>query len=179
LYNGLVPDQPTWLQRVPAILAQLEPDDAPPFLDRAAIESLFRLSRRQAIRLLSVCGGYQVGRTFVVPRAALLDFIHARVGGDKVEFAVRRKARIIDQLNDGRRRAASERIALRAPSPFQIVSLPDGVRLLPGLLEVQFDSPVQLLEKLFALAQAVHADFEAFDRAASDPEIHSAVSTAE
>jgi len=161
-----VPDQPTWLHRVPAIRAALQLPSAPPILDRAAIERLFALRRRQAIRLLAMCGGYQVGRTFVVPKQALLDYLDTRVGAARVEFAVRRKDRIIDQINAERRQAASTRVTLQVARPVYDPSLPEGVQLLPGLLQVRFRNPVELLEKLFALAQTVSNDFEAFERAA-------------
>jgi len=45
-----MPAQTSWYLRVPEIAAQLRAPAAPPFLDRPAIESLFRLRRRQAIR---------------------------------------------------------------------------------------------------------------------------------
>jgi hypothetical protein len=146
------------------IRQELESPSAPPFLDRTAVERLFGIRRRQAIRLLSVCGGYQVGRTFIVPREALLDYLTSAVGEDRVEFAIRRRTRIIDQLEAGWRVASSNRVSLRVPVAEPGPSLPDGVRLLPGLLEVRFGSPVELLEKLFALAQTVSRDFDAFER---------------
>jgi hypothetical protein len=113
-----------------------------------------------------MCGGYQVGRTFVVPKQALLDYLDTRVGAARVEFAVRRKDRIIDQINAERRQAASTRVTLQVARPVHDPSLPEGVQLLPGLLQVRFRNPVELLEKLFALAQTVSNDFEAFERAA-------------
>ena len=67
-----MPDQPSWIHRLPQITQALEAPDAPPFLDRPAIERLFGLRRRQSIALLRRLGGYQVGKTFLVDRAVLL-----------------------------------------------------------------------------------------------------------
>ena len=57
------------------MLQQLRSPAAPPFLDRPAIEQLFSIRRRQAIRVLAAASGYQVGKTFVVERQALIDFL--------------------------------------------------------------------------------------------------------
>lgn len=159
-----MPDQPSWLQRVPDILNKLSASDAPTVFDRAAVEVLFGLRRRQAIRLLSQCGGYQAGRTFLVPREALLEYLNTRIDSERVSFAVRRKTRILDDLNKSRR-LSSGQVIIGTRHPERGAFLPHGVHLRPGLLEVRFDSPVQLLEKLFALAQAVSNDFDQFERA--------------
>ena len=50
--------------------------------------------------------------------------------------------------------------------------MPEGITLLPGRLLVSFQDPADLLGKLYALAQAAAADFEAFRAAvegAPDP----------
>jgi len=44
-----MPKLPAWYLRVPEILGQLRTPGAPPFLGRTAVETLFRVSRRQAI----------------------------------------------------------------------------------------------------------------------------------
>ena len=70
-----MPAQPSWHLRVPEIRAALASPASPPFLDRPAIEKLFGLRRRQAIRILTACGGYQVGKTFLISRDALLSYL--------------------------------------------------------------------------------------------------------
>jgi len=86
-----VPDQPTWIERVPTILAFLESEDAPLFLDRPAVERLFGLRRRQAIELLRRCGGYQVGKTFLVLRETMVQFLNEPVTAAKVAVCFAQK----------------------------------------------------------------------------------------
>jgi hypothetical protein len=45
--------------------------------------------------------------------------------------------------------------------------LPPGVGLSPGELHIQFQSSEELLSKLFALAQAIANDYEAFEKRTS------------
>ena len=51
-----------------------------------------------------------------------------------------------------------EVLSLRLPD------LPEGVGLSRGALHIQFGSSEELLSKLFALAQAIANDYEAFER---------------
>jgi hypothetical protein len=45
----------------------------------------------------------------------------------------------------------------------ELAGLPSGIRLEPGQVVIQFARPVELLEKLFALAQAFN-DYPTFER---------------
>jgi hypothetical protein len=46
-------------------------------VDRAVIEQIFGLKRRQAIELLHQFGGYQAGRTFLLDRVRLLEALRS------------------------------------------------------------------------------------------------------
>jgi hypothetical protein len=48
--------------------------------------------------------------------------------------------------------------------PLETIS---GVHLWPGMLTVEFEKPVELLERLFDLARAIAADFEKFESLSS------------
>ena len=52
-------------------------------------------------------------------------------------------------------RAAAARASLDRLAP--------GVLLMPGMLSIEFRHPVELLEKLYGLAQAISHDFEKFE----------------
>jgi len=156
-----MPREASWLERVPAIIEQLEAASLP-VLDRAAVEQLFGLGRRQAIRLMGSCGGYVSGRTGLVDRTRMLEFLRQMEADGAVEFAVVRKARIMEVLRQARRESQSRGIRIPVePQIFeqQLESLPAGVSLEPGKLTVDFREPVELLEKLFALTQAMANDF--------------------
>ena len=57
-----MPAKPAWLLKIPEIVTMLESFGVP-VVDRAIIERLFGLRRRQAIELLHRLGGYQTGKT--------------------------------------------------------------------------------------------------------------------
>src|SRR5437870_10420459 len=105
---AVMPAQPSWHLRVPEIRAALGSPASPPFLDRPAIEKLFGLRRRQAIRILTACGGYQVGKTFLINRDALLAYIEEVAADGAVERIRQRKLRISSALNEGANRAAAQ-----------------------------------------------------------------------
>ena len=52
-------------------------------------------------------------------------------------------------------RAAAARASLDRLAP--------GVLLLPGILSIEFRHPIELLEKLYGLAQAITHDFDKFE----------------
>jgi len=149
------------------MLRVLEAPGAPLFLDRAAIESLFGLRRRQAIHLLGRLGGYQAGKTFVVPREAVVRFLRdparqAAARGEKARFE-----RVRNALAGARGDLQRRRIAIPTGPENTITDLaglPPGIRLESGRLTVEFGTAVELLEKLFALSQALTNDFETLER---------------
>jgi len=160
-----VPDHPLWYQRIPKILQDLETSQVP-FLDRFSLENLFGVSRRQAIRLMASLGGYQVGRTFLVDREQLLTRLRSLALHDAVEHAVARKQRVWRQIEADRANVRARMVHI-VPPPRQAARLPDlppGIQVQPGRLIIDFGAPVDLLEKLFALSQAMTQDYGAFER---------------
>ncbi len=161
-----VPDQPLWYPRVPQILAALE-NSRTAVLDRFAMEKLFQVSRRQAVRLMGGFGGYQVGRTYVVPKEEVVQRLKQIEQGGEAESALRQKQRVWRILQQ--ERASLPGRAIEIPLPVQplvpeIANLPTGIQLENGLLTIRFDAPVELLQKLFALSQALMQDYETFER---------------
>src|ERR1019366_1254121 len=149
-----MPAKAQWLLRVPEILAELAALDVP-VLDRAVCERLFRLRRRRTIDLIRCFGGYQAGRTFLV---------------DWPKLVWRRKERLAERLDAIRRLQAGARVAIAVePETLRqrLPDLPPGVGLSPGELHIQFQSSEELLSKLFALAQAIANDYEAFEKRTS------------
>lgn len=162
-----MPDQPSWIQEVPEILEILESPGAPPFLDRPAVERLFGVRRRQAIHLLGRFGGYQVGKTFLVPREAVIDFLRNPRRHVSAELEKDRFERVANALGQARQDLHQRRMPIPIPADthsLEISGLPEGIRLETGRLTVHFDKPVELLQKLFALSQALANDFETFER---------------
>jgi hypothetical protein len=162
-----MPDQPTWIEAVPQILATLEAPGTPPFLDRPAVEALFDVRRRQAIHLLRRCGGYQIGKTFLVPRETVVRFLREPQRWRAAEEEKGRFARVACALGEARTELQQRRIPIPAQTEtlaMEFAGLPSGIRLETGQLVIQFARPVELLEKLFALSQAFANDYESFER---------------
>lgn len=148
--------------RLPSILAELQQLSVP-VVDRSIVESVFRVGRRRAIQLMHRFGGYQAGRTFLIERNALLRALEALAEGDDFSTEVCRKERLSAELDRLREFTRASRVPIPAtPAVYdtRLSSLPDGVRLEPGCLTVEYGSPEQLLERLFALSQALVNDLE-------------------
>ena len=167
-----MPAKPAWLLKIPEIVTMLEAFDVP-VVDRAIIERLFGLRRRQAIELLHRFGGYQAGRTFLVDRHVLIAKLRGLAEGEDFEREIRRKERlggVIDQL---RRYQAAARVSIPVPPDVfnrKLKDLSAGVALEPGHLHVEFSDAEELLGKLFELAQVASNDFDRFRAAAETVE---------
>jgi hypothetical protein len=164
-----MPAKAQWLLRVPDILAELSALDVP-VVDRAVCERLFRLHRRRAIDLIRGFGGYQAGRTFLIDRSKLIAQLEQVRDSPDFIMESRRKERLTDRLDALRRLQAGARVAIAVEPVTLLQRLPDlppGVGLSPGELHIQFQSSEELLSKLFALAQAIANDYEAFEKRTS------------
>jgi len=161
-----MPAKAQWLLRIPEILAELAALDVP-VVDRAVCERLFGVRRRRAIDVIRGFGGYQAGRTFLIDRARLMARLEQVRDSPEFKLEWQRKERLAERLEAMRRLQAGARIAI--PVPVEVLSqrlpdLPPGIGLAPGELRVQFETAEELLSKLFALAQAIANDYEAFEK---------------
>src|SRR5271165_5005341 len=164
-----MPAKAQWLLRVPEILAELSALDVP-VVDRAVCERLFRLRRRRAIDLISGFGGFQAGRTFLLDRPSLVAQLEQIRDSPDFKMESRRKERLAERLDAIRRLQAGARVAIAVQPEIlrrRLPDLPAGVGLTPGELHIRFQSSEELLSKLFALAQAIANDYEAFEKRTS------------
>ena len=160
-----MPAKPEWLLRLPEIRAELEYLDVP-VVDRAGVERIFGLKRRRAIELLHQFGGYQAGRTFLLDRARLLEALQSLESGEDYTAEKRRRERLGDVVEASREHLISTRVRIpvrAAAARASLDRLAPGVLLMPGMLSIEFRHPVELLEKLYGLAQAISHDFEKFE----------------
>lgn len=157
-----MPDLPTWYPRAAGILKDLRSTQVP-LIDRFTVERLFGLSRRQSIRIMHQFGGYQIGRTFLIHRGQMIAALEGVLRGERLPAFVARKRRVWRDLETERTRVKAQAVEIPgvdAQRPAALRNLPLGVRLEPGELRIQFDQPVDLLQKLYALAQALASDYE-------------------
>ena len=160
-----MPAKAEWLVRLPEIRAALERFDAP-VVDRSVIEKVFGLKRRRAIELMHQFGGYQAGHTFLVDRLQLLGRLAAFEGEGDYHGEKRRRERLQGFVQASREHLLATRVVIplvSADARFTLDGLGPGVRLTPGMLSVEFGRPLELLQKLYALAQAISHEFEKFE----------------
>ena len=153
-----------WLLRVPQIRAELAAVETP-VVDRSMVEQLFRLKRRRSIELMHQLGGFQSGRTFLIDRLQLLRQLEEIEAAPEFERARRRRERLSETLARLRREKAAASVVIPVPRDIfdrKLAELPAGVDLKPGLLSVEYEKTLDLLQKLFVLAQAIANDFENF-----------------
>src|SRR5664279_1773833 len=149
-----MPAKPEWLVRLPDIRAELE-HLVVPIVDRAGIERIFGLKRRRAIELLHQFGGYRAGRTFLLDRARLLEALKSLESREDYTAEKRRRERLRDVVEASREHLILTRVQIlvraAAVRP-SLDRLAPGVLLLPGVLTIEFQHPVELLEKLYWLS---------------------------
>jgi hypothetical protein len=162
-----MPAQPSWYLRVPEILGRLSVPTAPPFLDRPAIEQLFGVSRRQAIRLMGGSNGYQIGKTFLVDRHSLVAFLENVEKSGAAPQARARKQRVLTALHEAANQTAARRIQIRTDLPSDSgrdgAELPAAIELVaPGKLQITYSGAEDLLARIVELAASATNDFPAF-----------------
>ena len=145
------------------MLECLRAPSTPPFLDRPAFERLFGVRRRQAIRLMGSCEGYQVGKTFLVDRAAVVAYLAAVEGSGVGEHERVRKRRVLAALEESAGQAAARRVRVPRPPALDAAALPAGISLVaPGRLEIRYTTAEALLARVVELVTAATQDFPAF-----------------
>ena len=171
-----MPAKAAWLLKIPEIIRMLEAFDVP-VVDRAIIERLFGLRRRQAIELLHRFGGFESGKTFLVDRHVLIENLRRLAAGEEFEREIRRRDRLDHAVDEMRRYQAAARVIIPVPPDVfsrKMADLPAGVALTPGQLQVIFAGTEDLLAKLYALTQAASNDYDRFCAAAEPVEHRSA-----
>jgi len=162
-----MPRESEWLQHVPGALGCLRQSRVPA-VDRAALERLLHVSRREAIRLMHRFGAVQAGRTFIVSREALIAQLQSvRDSGTYIQQA-RRIARISDEIGAAQRSLPGRqvRIAVKPDAgQEEMKSLPPGIHVRPGELRIEFSCTAELLRQLYELSQAILNDYARFDAA--------------
>jgi hypothetical protein len=167
-----MPAKKSWLLRLTEIREELAALEVP-VIDRAMVERIFHVRNRRALQLMEFFGCWRTGQALLVDRLALIEQLAPLE--DSVEFAFekQRRQRLVETLEQARRGRAASRVVLPVAAGARertMQSLPDGVHLEPGKLEVSFAGAEDLLARLFELAQAAACDFEQFQRLACGPE---------
>jgi len=157
-----MPAQPSWHVRVPEILAALSVPESPPFLDRPAFERLFQVRRRQAIRLLVQCDGYQIGKTFLAGRESVISFLESVNRSGAPEVSRGRRVRVGVAINEAANHLAATQTRVSAPRNSGLALHPAIEITAPGKLQISYGSAADLLTHLVELATFAANDFTRF-----------------
>jgi hypothetical protein len=153
-----MPDQPSYIERLPAILANARTPRPLPFFQREDIETLFGLRRRQAINLMHRVGAVRTGNAITVDQRDVVRWIERVMQSPAVVREPLRRARVIEKIVELKAEAAARAIRITLPPGPERPDLPEGVTLAPGILAIRFTGQQQLLERLFGLARTLAAD---------------------
>ena len=163
-----MPDKPTWLGHLPAVIDQLQALPYP-WVDRATLQHLLGVGRRRAQQILQPCVTHQVGANGVADRERLIKHLQQLAAGEAAVYEQRRRQKLADTLATLHKRAVeSPQVLVEAPVAVVNATLqgrPVGVTLRKGEVCVRFDEPQQALERLLALAMAIGNDYEGFTKA--------------
>ncbi|HZR63568.1 MAG TPA: hypothetical protein VFA85_00375 [Terriglobales bacterium] len=116
---------------------------------------------------MGACGGYQVGKTYLVDRASLLRFLDELTRTGVVNEAVGRKRRICEALNESSNFLAAQKTRIQVDTDLRSkhTNLPPGIELVSsGKIEIHFDGATDLLARIADLAAAAAHDFPRFQK---------------
>jgi hypothetical protein len=160
-----VPAKPSWIRKIGTIRASLERLSTP-VLDRGAIELLFGLRRRQAVRLAHSLGARRVGGALVIERSRVLAFLSGRPVRLEATGEEARRQHLRDAIAEAKRELVAQRVRIAvAPKTIErsIAALPATIKLTPGTLQLTFSDAQDLLQQLFLLSQTIGQDYRAFE----------------
>jgi hypothetical protein len=165
-----MPDKPAWYGRLPEIAAEIEALPYP-WIDRATVEHILRVGRRRAQQILAPAITRRIGRNGLADRELFLQHLRCLAAGETAYYERRRRQKLAARLA-GLNRAwvARPRLLVQAPAKVanqNLASLPPGITIAPGQIEICFRTPTQALEKLLALAMAIGNDPDGFERLAT------------
>ena len=152
-----------WLTALPDAIDQLEALQRDT-ITRRDLEALLGLSKRFAVVLMHRLGARRLGNALVLDRHALVRQFTALRDGTAFEQALDRQVRLADTLRQARIHRVRVPVAA-ATQHIRLASLPAGVSVAPGRIEVTFTGPREAVQQLYALAQALLNDFGAFEKA--------------
>lgn len=150
-----MPDNPTYVHKLTAILAEARAPKPIPFFRRRDIEMLFGLKKRQAVNLMHRIGAVRVSRELAVEQRQLVAWLDQRISDPSAVAEVHRHQRVIGHIVGLKAEANARSIKIVLPDPPLSIELPDGVSLQPGLLTISFQDEQELLARLFLLARVL------------------------
>ncbi len=162
-----MPAQPAWFHKLDSILSKLRGLEAD-YLDRRAVERIFGVRERRARQLMAGLSSLQVGNAVAVSRAALIERLEMTSAGDRFQWEIGRRARVLHSLETLHKHAAARRVQIPAPADARerlFAGLSGEIALGPRDLHIRFANAEDLAAKLFELSQAMANDWSTFKTA--------------
>ena len=150
-----MPVNPSYIHKLPDILAEARSPKPLPFFRRRDVQALFGLRKRQAVYLMHRIGVVRVSRELAVEQGELIRWLERMIADPSTAHECRRHERVIERIVELKAEIAARSVKIVLPDSAPVASLPDGVSLEPGLLSITFDDAQQLLERLFLLARVL------------------------
>jgi hypothetical protein len=103
----------------------------------------------------------------VIAHAELIAGLQGIQNGEEVQREQARREKLRQKLEEARWEIRSRRIPI-PPAPAYAragndpASLPEGIDLESGRLEIRFSTPVELLQKMMALARVISEDWDGY-----------------
>ena len=148
----------SWLSRLPEIRRSVR-ESVRSHYDSRALQRLFEVKPRAAQKLIQIVSvGAKVGRSALVERVALADFLTVVAESDDPEATLRVRRR---QQNPAPRRALRELIQADS-DPATLETIPRNITLSTGKMEIEFTRMEELAGALHAIAQILENQLEEF-----------------
>lgn len=148
----------SWLSRLPEIRRSVR-ESVRSHYDSRALQRLFEVKPRAAQKLIQIVSvGAKVGRSALVERVALADFLTVVAESDDPEATLRVRRR---QQKPAPRRALRELIQADS-DPATLETIPRNITLSTGKMEIEFTRMEELAGALHAIAQILENEFEEF-----------------
>ena len=155
-----MPKPVDWTPLVPDALTALRQMTAP-VVDRTTLETLLKIQRRTAIRLLHQLGGQQLGKTLLIPREQLIRELEAYLPRD----AAAMPAHTASQIRRLHREAESFRFPdVRGSERRTVDQLPAAVQLGLGRLTIEVADLRDLCAQLWVLLETCKDDWEGVEK---------------
>ena len=155
-----MPKPVDWTPLVPAALTALRQMTAP-VVDRTTLETLLKIQRRTAIRLLHQLGGEQLGKTLLIPREQLIRELEAYLPRDAAALP----ARSPSQIRRLHREAEHFRFPdVRGSERRTVDQLPAAVQLGLGRLTIEVADLRDLCAQIWVLLETCKDDWEGVEK---------------
>jgi len=155
-----MPKPVDWTPLVPDALTALRQMTAP-VVDRTTLETLLKIQRRTAIRLLHQLGGQQLGKTLLIPREQLIRELEAYLPRD----AAAMPAYTASQIRRLHLEAESFRFPdVRVSERRTVERLPAAVQIELGRLTIEVADLRDLCAQLWVLLETCKDDWEGVEK---------------